>query len=265
VVGSTFLPSSMSGLSVPSPLLIVTISLCYVPVLVISMLFSSELPSEAIMEKTPRRTAFVRKRREEDRFVVYLGSRAGWVILCTLITGWLAAVTRTTAGSDELSLRSTCDITTTTTSTSGGGNGDMTSCADLDLYNEASRWFVHNAMGMQVILGLIAQAATLLHRGQSLNQLPTPRTHPAFYAAIGIITTIQTLVVLGQAWFRGALSGSFSGQTGLWVLGLAMILGPLGGLAVGAAGNAADLNWHLRYLKFLRLEFDTRLGMHSPR
>jgi hypothetical protein len=218
------------------------------------------------MEKTPRRSAFVRRPREEDRFVVYLASRAGWVVLCTLITGWLAAA----AVAAPTPLDSLSSTLPTGPSAGASANANMGSGGVIggsDTYSDVSHWFVHNAMAVQVILGLIAQAATLLHRGQTINQLPTPHSHPAFYAAAVIIIIIQTLIVLSQAWFRGVLTCSIEGypKTHIWILCLAMVLGPLGGLAVGVAVNAADMSWHVRHLKFLRLEFDTRLGMHSPR
>jgi hypothetical protein len=46
---------------------------------------------------------------------------------------------------------------------------------------------------------------------------------------------------------------------------IAMGICPLVGLAVGHAVNSDDNFNYQRHLQFLRLEFDTRLGMHSPR
>lgn len=40
---------------------------------------------------------------------------------------------------------------------------------------------------------------------------------------------------------------------------------PLLGLIVGFLVNSEDMFSYQRHLQFLRLEFDTRLGMHSPR
>lgn len=48
----------------------------------------------------------------------------------------------------------------------------------------------------------------------------------------------------------------------VWIL-TAML--PLGGVLVGFATNVLDDRGYRRYLQFLRLEFDTKLGMHSPR
>lgn len=40
---------------------------------------------------------------------------------------------------------------------------------------------------------------------------------------------------------------------------------PFIGLIVGFIVNSDDIFSYQRHLQFLRLEFDTRLGMHSPR
>jgi hypothetical protein len=50
---------------------------------------------------------------------------------------------------------------------------------------------------------------------------------------------------------------------GVWLT--AAVAMPLFGAAVSVAVNQNDDRFYRRYLQFLRLEFDTRLGMHSPR
>ena len=50
-----------------------------------------------------------------------------------------------------------------------------------------------------------------------------------------------------------------------WVLWVVMLLLPLVGAVVGLMDAADDGVGYKRLLHFLRLEFDTRLGMHSPR
>ena len=80
---------------------------------------------------------------------------------------------------------------------------------------------------------------------------------------------IHVLVMALRAWLRsGSGSGSGSGcsywslHQWVWVL-LALL--PLLGAAAGGLLNSADDKFYRRYLQLLRLEFDTRLGMHSPR
>jgi len=50
----------------------------------------------------------------------------------------------------------------------------------------------------------------------------------------------------------------------VWVWLLLLLLTLLGA-ASGGLVNSADDKFYRRYLQLLRLEFDTRLGMHSPR
>eukprot|EP01041_Mallomonas_annulata_P015216 gene15216-32237_t len=51
-------------------------------------------------------------------------------------------------------------------------------------------------------------------------------------------------------------------DTSVWVM---LVILPLLGLSLGYVCNSIDDKWYKRHLQFLRLEFDTRLGMHSPR
>lgn len=44
-----------------------------------------------------------------------------------------------------------------------------------------------------------------------------------------------------------------------------MVAFPLFGLIIGTVINALDEKSYRRYIQFLRLEFDTKLGMHSPK
>ncbi len=50
-----------------------------------------------------------------------------------------------------------------------------------------------------------------------------------------------------------------------WEVWLLMAALPVGGVVWGSILNSADWKVYRRYLQFLRLQFDTRLGMHSPR
>jgi ABC-type sugar transport system permease subunit len=48
-----------------------------------------------------------------------------------------------------------------------------------------------------------------------------------------------------------------------WIV--SFIITPIIGIIVGDLVNQHDFKFYRRHLQFLRLEFDTRLGMHSPR
>jgi hypothetical protein len=68
-----------------------------------------------------------------------------------------------------------------------------------------------------------------------------------------------------RAWLRhGAGSGCSYAALHVWVWLLLLLLTLLSA-ASGGLVNSADDKFYRRYLQLLRLEFDTRLGMHSPR
>jgi hypothetical protein len=50
-----------------------------------------------------------------------------------------------------------------------------------------------------------------------------------------------------------------------WIVWVVLVLMPLISGILGSLLNERDGKAYKRYLQFLRLEFDTRLGMHSPR
>ena len=46
---------------------------------------------------------------------------------------------------------------------------------------------------------------------------------------------------------------------------LAVIIFPVVGVFIATGVNVFDVKSYRRYIQFLRLEFDTKLGMHSPK
>jgi hypothetical protein len=50
-----------------------------------------------------------------------------------------------------------------------------------------------------------------------------------------------------------------------WIVWFALFILPVLGVFLGALVNTYDNKSYRRFLQYLRLEFDTRLGMHSPR
>lgn len=55
------------------------------------------------------------------------------------------------------------------------------------------------------------------------------------------------------------------GLLGWYVWVASVVVLPAVGVVISVAVNKYDGTAHRRYLQYLRLEFDTRLGMHSPR
>jgi hypothetical protein len=140
---------------------------------------------------------------------------------------------------------------------------DPGSAADL-----SALWLVRDLMSAQALLGLVAQASTLLVRGQNAPaQFPSIVRVPEglFYLSAAIVVAIHTGVLAARYASR---SGALHGHTymGLdWPVWFLMAVLPVFGVVVGVLTNRDDERHHKRYLQFLRLEFDTRLGMHSPR
>lgn len=132
-------------------------------------------------------------------------------------------------------------------------------------------------MSGQFLLSVIAQSVTLLHRGQTWTQFSTPRSHPEYYFAVifslllhvGIlyiryrVRHIHSVLNLPRARERHHGMELYSEMDReVWI---AMGIFSLLSVGVGFIVNWADKFSYQRHLQFLRLEFDTRLGMHSPR
>ena len=112
------------------------------------------------------------------------------------------------------------------------------------------------------------QPLSPLHRGQKLVDLeewrltcPSLMYYPAYYAAAGVCLLIHLGVMAVRATLRDG--GSYSELH--WQVWLVLLLPPLLLGALGSSLNLRDDKFYRRHLQFLRLEFDTRLGMHSPR
>ena len=74
---------------------------------------------------------------------------------------------------------------------------------------------------------------------------------------------IHLAVMAVRAWLRIG-SGCSYAALHVWVWLLLLLL-PLLCAVAGGLLNSADDQFYRRYMQLLRLEFDTRLGMHSPR
>ena len=115
-------------------------------------------------------------------------------------------------------------------------------------------------------------------RGASLRFLPTVAVHGYFYCAAVFSILFHCCVLLIRAKLRSTDEGTsytnnLSNIGGIQAYGLigwpvwvaSIFLLPLGGIFSSVIVNRYDGTAHRRYLQYLRLEFDTRLGMHSPR
>ena len=115
------------------------------------------------------------------------------------------------------------------------------------------------------------------NRGASLRFLPNIFVHGYYYCAAIFSILLHTLILLIRANQRKSNGHSHPDRMShiggvqayslldwpLWIS--ALFLFPLGGIFSSIAINKYDGTAYRRYLQYLRLEFDTRLGMHSPR
>ena len=140
-------------------------------------------------------------------------------------------------------------------------------------------------------LAMISQAFTLLLRGQ---QSRKPIIWPQYYLEFYIMVILMTVVHVGIMIWRAGLRGCWISNTLTAVLAgidctlddddnsggnnhnpqysdlhylvwIWLLVGSMMNVIVGFVVNHDDNHHYRRYLQFLRLEFDTRLGMHSPR
>jgi hypothetical protein len=127
----------------------------------------------------------------------------------------------------------------------------------------ASYWLVQDLNSASLLLSLLAQAFTLLHRGQAFPQMPSYSNSPVFSIVSLLCLLLHAALLAARAFLRSNGVATYcSLHWGVWVV-LTTI--PLGGIITGYVVNYYDNKHYRRHLQFLRLEFDTRLGMHSPR
>jgi small basic protein len=207
------------------------------------------------MKNTPRKNIFTRKARDDSRFLLYLSIRAGWVALSMFFVGWvsLASIFR---GSDTWSEKMHVfhNMNIPSSSSSSSSDGDI-----------KGFFLLQDLISSTFVLSLITQSVTLLQRGIGLLNFPTINTHFIYYMSIIIMIIIHGTYLGIRAYLRNDLDKSYNYQDLDWIVWFFIFLFPLLGVLIGIRVNVDD-DWHYRrHLQFLRLEFDTKLGMHSPR
>ena len=225
----------------------------HIPLVLIAMLNSDV--HTGVMKNTPRKNIFTRKARDDSRFLLYLSIRAGWVALSMFFVGWvsLASIFR---GSDTWSEKMHVfhNMNIPSSSSSSSSDGDI-----------KGFFLLQDLISSTFVLSLITQSVTLLQRGIGLLNFPTINTHFIYYMSIIIMIIIHGTYLGIRAYLRNDLDKSYNYQDLDWIVWFFIFLFPLLGVLIGIRVNVDD-DWHYRrHLQFLRLEFDTKLGMHSPR
>lgn len=222
--------------SLPPPIALLFVFV-YVPAIVIAILLG---PAAATtMKNTPRKNIFTT--RDEKRFVGYLACRCGFVAASTFFVGWLAVASTSASVNDE--------------------RHGMISFHHVDFADAKSVsafWLVQDVMSSQVLMSILAQASTMLERGQR-----RIKRHPLFLGTALSVLLLHACIMAARASMRvGGLDGYRNLNWAVWTAQFGL---PILSACVGVAVNADDNKSYKRHMQFLRLEFETKLGMHSPR
>jgi len=245
---------------IPPPPMALLFLCVQLPCISLAMFFSPAVGDDHVMRKTPRKNNLIRKPRDISRFQNYLSARLSTVCISVFVVGWIA-----TSSKSELDVgrNESGELSSSHWTERMATYRDILSNGNLDSDGRAHFLFVQDMMSCQFLLSIVAQSATLLHRGQSIWQLPSPISHPEYYVMVIVCLALQGGVVYLRALGRrGGVEQFLEADWQLWV---AMTALPVLGLVIGFVVNWYDNFNYRRYLKFLRLEFDTRLGMFSPR
>ena len=215
---------------------------CHIPAILLAILHG---PAPEVMKKTPRKNIY--QTRDERRFVSYLVARCSFAAFSVFAIGWVATASafkpRGQQWYRQMIVYSKVDPGSRVT-------------ASLD---EGLRkfWLVQDVISCQMALCILSQSATMLERGQR-----GLRWHSCFMVAVFLVLGIHAATMFIRAYNRGGLMDYLDLDWIVWALMVAL---PVLGLLVGDQINSLDDKLYRRYLQFLRLEFETRLGMHSPR
>jgi len=236
-----------------------------------------DMPSECdrgytVMQNTPRKNVFINKPRDESRFHQYLLMRVCWVGFSVYVVGYIA-------------IACVYDGSTTHTNDTAtvGLFGSLSALVsrmskfhdNIWIDDGLNRFTMKNSlvadlMSIQLLLGILGQSMTMVHRGQTIFDFPHPGRCKGYYMiSIGVMVIHGTILTLKHI-VRGLLIPSNQVLVGYAdihyiVYILIIVLNIIGMLINSLYINSHDLVSYRRYQQFLRLEFDTRLGMHSPR
>jgi len=208
----------------------------------------SDGPDKVAMKNAPRKSILNRKAGDEKRFLQYLAIRCGSVCVSVFLIALisLAAISR----SDYINRSWFVGQSSFTII-------NISSSSDISKF-----WFVQDLMSCEMLLSLIAQSVTLLERGQSLDKFPTIISHLYYYLVLVVIILIHVIVVIVRAYRRHNLTSFMHLGWLFWVM---LVILPALQIVIGILVNKHDNYYYARYLQYLKLEYDTRLGMHSPR
>ena len=247
--------SSLIDIPVPSALMILIFTTIHLPVILLSFFFSKGRPQDEVMSQMPLKTVAMKRPKEEMRYTYYLALRVGWIGISCIILGWIIRlfIWNTSANSNSY------NNTSSNNNSSTDNNND-------DRISKTSEVIGDNCMlimSVHMLIMLCAEASTLLHRGMSMKDLPSWTSHPVFYIAIIVCLIIHMTILIYlyplQIW---VLCSDWSKLSTIIICSLLLCALDI---ALGVIINGHDFPIYQRHQRFLRLDFDTRLGMHSPK
>jgi magnesium-transporting ATPase (P-type) len=244
------LASVMLPVAVPpsiSPAIAQLFLFVHVPFLLLGII-NAPAPKN-VLKSTPRKNIFNLSTKDEKRFTKYLLCRAGYTTLSVYVIGWVSiASVANPGGSWYKHMLERTDLLSESRGEAGVKAFSM----------------VQDVMSIQLLLSLVMQALTLLERGQTWERLAFPsfHGHPTLYLCILFVCSLHAVAMGIRAWMRDGFQEYRNLDYAVW---LVLIVATLGTFFVGLAVNAHDEKRHRRLMQFLRLDFDTKLGMHSPR
>lgn len=124
--------------------------------------------------------------------------------------------------------------------------------------------------GMLLVIGfsIVASSCGYLHRCESIFSM-SPLRNRIWLGTCALVVCVQLVISVLRAGIEGGDGFSlwwFVSSIVPWLFWLlALIVWPLTVIAVDEVAKAHDRRHMTRYYKFLRMQFDTRLGMWSPK
>jgi hypothetical protein len=249
----------------------------YIPLFVMTIINAPATPT--VLKSTPRKNNFSIKEQDYERFLFYLCIRVGSAIVSIYLSGWFTSSSLCDKYDEQGNRQSISWTRNLFTFQRGFSSQDLeytynnvASNDHLYLYKVET---VQDIMSLQCLLQLIVQMFTLLHRGQKLVETPSPYKYRWLYICAVLVLLIHMTVLFCTALGRGpatdddddnSLSEGLKMYTYLdYIVWISVGVLPLGAWALALWCNSDDDEQYKNYLSFLRLDFDTRLGMHSPR
>jgi hypothetical protein len=214
-----------------------------------------------ILKDTPRKSIFRLREGDWSRATFQMIMRSFSIAVAVFVQGWVVYGTIFRGNDESLGQRM---VTFKEFIISDSNSGDLKGFSYSDL---VGFWLIQDIMSCQLLLQILFHTFTLLERVQSYSKFPSFSSHKWYYSFLLFLLCLHTLVLYIRDILRcnnnypcAHSYSDFGWEAWVTLVGL-----PLVSILIGLILNERDSKFYKRHLQFLRLEFDTRLGMHSPR